>query len=101
MRSRHRQVRQLDRLTRWHTDGNMGVLARGRYAFAWRAFAAFRAIAFRFAGDSAFALAAPPIRPSATAAGFFPSSAGTDSSVSPVAILMTWTALEITSAGRF
>src|SRR2546423_3379240 len=46
------------------------------------------------------ALAFPPMRPSATAAAFLPSSV-VMSSISPVAILATMMALPITSAGRF
>ena len=57
-----------------------------------RDFAAFFAIAFRFAGESASALAFPPLAPPsfprATAAGFLPaflSSNGEPSSFSPMA----------------
>src|SRR6266571_4074009 len=46
------------------------------------------------------ARAFPPIRPSATAAAFLPSSVVT-SSISPVAILAIMTARAVTSAGRF
>ena len=53
-----------------------------------------------FSTLSTMARANPPFRPSATAAAFFPSSV-MPSAISPVAIRMTWTALEITSAGRF
>ena len=47
------------------------------------------------------ALAAPPFLPSAFAAGSLPSSIGSDSVSSPVAMRMTLTALPMTSAGRF
>lgn len=63
-----------------------------------RAAAAFLAMALRLALLSAWARAAPPLRPSSTAALLRPSSVS--SSISPVAIFVTWTALEITSAGR-
>lgn len=46
------------------------------------------------------ARARPPLRPSSTAALLFPSSVWPSSSISPVAIFMTWTALLTTSAGR-
>ena len=61
--------------------------------------AAFLAISFRFFADMPAARAFPPMRPSATAAAFLPSSVIT-SSIWPVAIRMTWTALPITSRGR-
>jgi len=63
--------------------------------------AAFLAISLRRLALIAPARAFPPLRPSATAAGSFPSSGGVDSSISPVAIRITRTALPITSAGRF
>ncbi|MGB8366632.1 MAG: hypothetical protein WCE20_19210 [Rhizomicrobium sp.] len=47
-----------------------------------------------------WARAAPPFRPPLRAYSF-PSLAGVFSSISPVAIRMTWTALPMTSAGRF
>src|SRR5688572_21615909 len=56
-------------------------------------------MALRFRVPSFLARAMPPIRPSVTAALFLPSSFNVSSS-SPVAILMTVTALEMTSAGR-
>src|ERR1700733_14401831 len=62
--------------------------------------AAFLAISFRRLAVMPSARAFPPIRPSATAAAFLPSSVSV-SSISPVAIRMTWMALPITSAGRF
>jgi hypothetical protein len=62
-------------------------------------FPAFRAIEDSLLLPSFFARAAPPLRPSATAAAFLPSSVIV-SSASPVA-RMTWTALPITSAWRF
>src|SRR5437016_5978872 len=68
--------------------------------FCQRDLAAFLAIADRFLADRPAARALPPIRPSATAAAFLPSSV-VRSSTSPVAILPTMTALPITSAGRF
>ncbi|MES2124012.1 MAG: hypothetical protein V4503_04910 [Gemmatimonadota bacterium] len=43
---------------------------------------------------------APPLAPRALAAGSLPSSTGAASSISPVAICMTRTALPMTSAGR-
>ena len=46
------------------------------------------------------ARACPPFCPSAFAAGLRPVVGVAPSSISPVAILMTWTALPITSAGR-
>jgi hypothetical protein len=55
---------------------------------------------FRYLADMPDARALPPILPSSWAALFLPSSAKKDSSISPVAILMTWTALPVTSAGR-
>src|SRR5580704_10116989 len=62
--------------------------------------AAFLAISARRSGVIFLALAAPPFLPSAFAAGSLPSS-GIVSSISPVSTRMTWTALPITSAGRF
>ena len=62
--------------------------------------AAFFAMARRLVAESALALACPPLRPSSTAALFLPFSVTPDSSISPVAIFMTVTAFEITSAGR-
>ena len=64
--------------------------------------AAFLAISARRSELMLLARAAPPFLPSAFAAGSLPSSGynGTRQS-SPVAIRMTWTALPITSAGRF
>ncbi len=67
-------------------------------AFCHRALAALAAISRRFLVLRFFALAAPPFRPSATAAAFLPSSV-TASSISLVAILMTWTAFETTPVG--
>jgi hypothetical protein len=74
------------------------IAPRG-YLLVHRLSAALRAISLRRFAVMPFALAFPPIRPSATAAAFLPSSV-TLSSISPVAIRMTWTALPITSAGR-
>lgn len=71
--------------------------------FFQRAFAATRAIWAFLALVRAVARAVPPLRPNSTAAAFFPKDAGLSSvvsAISPVAIRMTWTALEITSAGR-
>src|SRR5436853_5474590 len=65
-----------------------------------RAAAACLAIALRFLADMAAARALPPMRPSATAAAFLPSSV-VMSSTSPVAILAIMTARALTSAGRF
>ncbi len=62
--------------------------------------AAFLAISFRRFAVIPFARAFPPIRPSATAAAFLPSSV-TLSSISPVAIRATMTARWFASAGRF
>ena len=62
--------------------------------------AAFVAMLRRVAWDSLDARARPPKRPSATAARLLPSSVWPDSSISPVAIFMTVTALPMTSAGR-
>jgi hypothetical protein len=68
-----------------------------------RAFAAFFAISARFFLLNPFARAFPPMRPNATAAGFFPSDPGVGftSSISPVAILPIMTVRAFTSAGRF
>src|SRR4051794_3166943 len=72
-------------------------------AYPQRFLAAALAIAFRRFALKPFARAVPPILPSATAAGFFPSflEDGTLSSISPVAILAIMTARAFTSAGRF
>src|SRR6185295_13954797 len=67
---------------------------------AQRVFAAFLAISFRFFAVIPAARAFPPMRPSATAAAFLPSSV-VMSSISPVAILAIMTALPIASAGCF
>jgi hypothetical protein len=64
-----------------------------------RCFAAIRAISARRCGGIFAARAFPPREPSSAAANFAES--GTSSVSSPVAILMTLTALPITSAGRF
>ena len=58
------------------------------YLLVHRLLAALRAISLRRFAVMPFALAFPPIRPSATAAAFLPSSV-TLSSISPVAIRMT------------
>jgi hypothetical protein len=64
--------------------------------------AAFLAIATRLVLLTACARARPPFRPSSTAALLLPSSVSPAvSSISPVAILMTVTAFELTSVGRF
>src|SRR3954471_17262286 len=68
--------------------------------FCQRVRAAFLAISFRFRADIPSARALPPMRPSATAAAFLPSSV-VRSSISPVAILSIMTAAPITAAGRF
>src|SRR5271156_6574955 len=75
-------------------------LIRVSYFFQ-RFAAAFRAISPRRSGDIALALAAPPLAPSAFALGSLPSSVGSVSTSSPVAIRITLTALPMTSAGRF
>lgn len=62
--------------------------------------AALLAISERADLERAFALAVPPLRPKATAAALLPSGVRA-SSISSVAIRMTWTAFAITSAGRF
>ena len=75
--------------------------------FVWpcdhRFSAAFFAIAFRFAGDNAAALAGPPLAPpnfpSATAAGFFTASGS--GGASPVAMSTINFASWFTSRGRF
>src|SRR5882762_9676916 len=59
--------------------------------------AAFLAISERFLAVIPAARALPPMRPSATAAAFFPSSV-VMSSISPVAILAIMTALPMPSA---
>lgn len=64
-----------------------------------RARAACLAIAARRCADSFLARASPPLRPRATAAAFLPLSVSV-SSISPVAIFITWTAFDATSAGR-
>jgi hypothetical protein len=75
------------------------TLDRSGYFFH-RATAAFLAISRRFLVDRPCARASPPLRPNSTAALLLPSSVVSDSSISPVAIFMTWTAFETTSAGR-
>ena len=70
------------------------------YYFFHRAAAARRAICLRRLTPSFLARAFPPLLPSCTAALFLPSPAELDSSISPVAIFMTCTAFETTSAGR-
>ena len=70
------------------------------YSFFHRFVAAAFAISVRRSGVIALARAAPPLAPSAFAAGSLPSSI-VSSSISPVAICMTRTALPMTSAGRF
>src|SRR5215207_6362140 len=77
--------------------GLQNEIACGDYCFgrgAQRAFAARRAICWRFLAESFAALAGPPFlppkRPRATAAGFF----------SPVASRMTRKAVSFTSSGR-
>jgi hypothetical protein len=64
-----------------------------------RFLAAFLAISDRFLAVIPAARAFPPMRPSATAAAFFPSSV-VRSSISPVAILPIMMALPMASAGR-
>ena len=64
-----------------------------------RAFAAFLAIALRLVGLKDLARAFPPARPPRRMCSF--AGSGFTSSTSPVAIRMMWTALPITSAGRF
>lgn len=66
-----------------------------------RALAAVLAILARCVLLIARARADPPMRPSSIAALLLPSSGFVSSSISPVAIRMTWTALLMTSAGRF
>src|ERR1700722_206347 len=61
--------------------------------------AAFLAISDRRLALIPSARALPPMRPSATAAAFLPSSVVV-CSISPVAIRVTWKALPMTSAGR-
>jgi hypothetical protein len=73
---------------------------RADYRRRQRALAAFFAISLRFLAERPCARALPPFRPSSTAALLFPSSVSPNSSISPVAIRMTVTAFEITSAGR-
>ena len=65
-----------------------------------RALAAALAICVRLDCESLAARASPPFLPRNTAALLLPSSVS-DSSISPVAIFITVTAFEITSAGRF
>jgi hypothetical protein len=57
-------------------------------------------MAFRRVLLKLLARAEPPLRPSSTAALLLPSSVVPDSLISPVAIFMTWTAFDATSAGR-
>jgi hypothetical protein len=64
--------------------------------FPHRPLAAFWAIWRRRSGVSFLARETPPLRPSAAA-----DSCLRLSEISPVAIRMTWTALPMTSAGRF
>src|SRR6266478_9055934 len=68
--------------------------------FPQRDLAAFLAISLRRLAVMPSARALPPMRPSATAAGFLPSSV-VMSSISPVAILAIMTALPMASAGCF
>src|ERR1700693_1745079 len=65
-----------------------------------RAAAAFLAISLRFSGVNLSRRAAPPFRPSAWAPLSLPESP-VSSSISPVRILATRTALATVSAGRF
>jgi hypothetical protein len=65
-------------------------------AYFHRAAAAFLAIFFRSSPERLSARAFAPARPDRMRPDF-----GTGSSISPVAMRMTWTALPITSAGRF
>jgi hypothetical protein len=69
------------------------------YYFCQRASAPALAMARLLFTPSFLARACPPMRPRATAALLFPSSVSSFSA-SPVAIFITWTALETTSAGR-
>jgi hypothetical protein len=73
---------------------------QGFSTFTQRDLAAFLAISTRRFRVIDFALAAPPLRPSSTAALLRPSSVVPDSSISPVAFLMIVTAFLMTSAGR-
>jgi hypothetical protein len=66
-------------------------------AYPQRAAAAFLAIVLRLLGVNLAARASPPALPLRT----LPDFAVVVSEISPVAIRMTWTALPITSAGRF
>lgn len=75
---------------------NVGIGKFHRFA------AACLAISGRFLADRFAARAAPPFRPSATAALSLSSSVvPRSSSIYPVAILAIWTAAPMTSAGRF
>src|ERR1700730_8067268 len=83
----------------YHTCDKTQEKYSENYSSPQRALAAFFAICLRFLGLSFLARALPPMRPSATAAAFLPSSVVT-SSISPVAILAIMTARALTSAGR-
>src|SRR5262249_28287222 len=74
-----------------------------RYFLAHRDLAALDAISARFSGLIALALALPPLRPSAAAAGSLPCSSGVGgrSSISPVAMSITSLAAWLKSRGRF
>src|SRR6266545_5631963 len=95
--ARARPARSLGNIERRESGAAMP-----RPTYFQRAFAALLAISLRRLADMPSARAFPPRRPSATAAGSFPSDSGVgiSSSIWPVAIRMTWTALPITSAGR-
>ena len=69
------------------------------YLSSHLALAVFLTISFRFLADMPAARALPPMRPSATAAAFLPSSV-VISSISPVAILAIRMARASTSVGR-
>jgi hypothetical protein len=73
------------------------VLAAMRAPYPQRAAAAFLAIDLRLLGVNFAARAFAPAFPLRT----LPDFTCTVSTISPVAIRMTWTALPITSAGRF
>ena len=70
------------------------------FAAFHRAVAAFFAISIRRVAERFFARTSPPMVPPAAPRTAEPDSSSF-SSISPVAIRMTWTALPITSAGRF
>jgi hypothetical protein len=84
-------------------DQKLIVVKSAAYRFPQRLEAAFLAISLRFRADMPAALAFPPMRPKATAAGFLHCDSGVERTfwILPVAILATMTARAFTLAGCF